>query len=98
VPNGQVWFSHFKRLGELLIDAARLCQRQCTIRCKVQRLLQQAKARECLSVCRGLMAQQSLAELGLAGMYKPEGVEATSDTTRSAEGFVAGMRTKTGVR
>lgn len=48
--------------------------------------------------CRNLMAKQSLEELGLAGVYQPGNVEASSDTTRPEQGFVAGMRTNTGVQ
>ena len=44
------------------------------------------------------MAKQSLEELGLAGVYKSAGVDASADTTRTQEGFVAGMRTQTGVK
>lgn len=42
------------------------------------------------------MAQQSLEELGLAGMYQAQEVEAKSDSSRSEQGFVAGMRSQTG--
>jgi hypothetical protein len=44
------------------------------------------------------MAKQSLAELGLQGLYMPEGVEAKADSSRADAGFVAGMRTRTGVK
>lgn len=43
------------------------------------------------------MAKQSLQELGLAGLHSTEGIEASSNTSRSAEGFVAGVRTHSGV-
>eukprot|EP00892_Ulva_mutabilis_P002485 jgi/Ulvmu1/12237/UM086_0028.1 len=40
----------------------------------------------------GLMAKQSLQELGLDGIYKPEKVEIVQNDTRSSQGFVAGVR------
>ena len=52
--------------------------------------------RKCLH-CRGLMAKQSLQELGLAGLHRTEGIVASSNTSRSEEGFVAGVRTRSGV-
>lgn len=43
-------------------------------------------------LCRGLMARQSLQELGLDGIYRPENVDVVQDKSRSSQGFVAGVR------
>jgi hypothetical protein len=44
------------------------------------------------------MARQSLDELGLTGVYQPTEKLAEPDTARAQEGFVAGMRTQSGVK
>jgi hypothetical protein len=44
------------------------------------------------------MAPQSLDELGLSGVYQPAEKLPESDATRTREGFVAGMRTHSGVK
>jgi hypothetical protein len=49
-------------------------------------------------VCSGLMAKQSLEELGLAGLHQPHDVEASRNTSRSEKGFTAGVRASSGVK
>ena len=46
------------------------------------------------------MARQELKELGLEGVFNPEGIEARSGMTRARgqAGFVAGVRMETGAR
>jgi cytochrome c oxidase assembly protein subunit 19 len=49
-------------------------------------------------IYRQLMAKQSLRDLGLEGLYQPEKHDVVPDTSRSTKGFVAGVRSESGVQ